>query len=363
MKKVLIVDDESGYRDQLELAISRDGFQVLSAGSGRQAIEVGAQHRPDVIVCDWMLQDELHGLHVIEVLSAVYPSLQSILISGFASKDLRAKADEQNLFGFLEKPFSIAQLKEKVNAAVDSKSKTRNNMTVSLIEVDENNSIVFANSSALQLFYGLGFDIVAANRNLASIFDADQLGALKDSDAQWVDMFVKAPASSQLYLRSRKLPDSNNKLYAVLQIADRALQNYSVVRMLLGMPRRDYDEKTDLNISGNILVVDDYDLLRRMTCEVLEDQGYTCHSAGTHSEAIETLEKDDNIALIILDYDMPDGTPEKIIETIRQTRSGTIVVGSSGGNHREDFEKFGVGLYLPKPWITQDLQNVLHGLM
>ncbi len=363
MKKLLIVDDETGFREQLELAMSRAGYEVYSAGSGQEAIEIGVQHRPDVLICDWMLQDEIHGLHVIEVLSAVYPSIKSMLMTGFASGDLREKANEQGLFGFFEKPFEIGVLKEEVHVAAQAPKPDGEVIGISILQVGPDNSIQYANAAALQLFYGLGFDIVAAHRNLAAVFAPDCLASLESSDEQWVEVFLKSPNPTQLYLRSRPLSENGSTLYVVLQVGDRSLQNYSVVRMLLGLSRRDAGRLTELDISGHVLVVDDYEMIRRMTCEMLEDQGYTCHCAGTHEEAMQVLQKDEKIGLVLLDYSMPDGDPKKLIEEIRQTRAGIIVVGSSGGNHREDFEDRGVGLFLPKPWITQDLQNVLNGIM
>ena len=68
MCKVLIVDDERDYRDQLSLCLSEDELEIRTAGSGREAIDLGACFRPDVLVADWMLKNHIHGLHVAEVL-------------------------------------------------------------------------------------------------------------------------------------------------------------------------------------------------------------------------------------------------------------------------------------------------------
>ncbi len=369
MKRVLIVDDEKVFRDQLELALSREGYRVAVAENAQQAIDIGVHQRPDILISDWMLQDELHGLHVIDVLSSVYPAMKSIVITGFASADLKEKAKQQGVVAFLEKPFDIAEFKEVVKQALSSEVVSDSATAVAVMEVDKNGRIVFANSRAMSLFSDFGFDIIAAERNLSDFLEIDDVQKLQTANGSWIDVELTSPERPRLWFHSRQLMEVENSedpntLFVVLHMNDKALQKYSVVRMLLGMPRTaDRDKELSLRVEGNVLVVDDYEILRTMTCEILENSGCICHSAESHEAAIRIARNDPNIRLVILDYEMPEGTAEVVIEAIRRERSGAIIVGTSGANCRENFEKAGVGLFLPKPWIAEDLKNVLNGLM
>lgn len=366
MKRILIVDDEKVFRDQLELALSRDGHKVVVAENAQQAIDIGVHFRPDILISDWMLQDELHGLHVIDVLSSVYPAMHAIIITGFASSDLKEKAKQQGVFAFLEKPFDIAELKEVVSQASVAEARVEGSAAVAVMEVDENDRIVFANGRAMALFSDLGIDIVASQRNLSDFLNAESLSKLQGSSTSWLEVEIEVEGRPSLWFHSRQLSseDTPSRLFVVLHQDDKMLQRYSVVRMLLGMPRTsDRDRELSLHVEGNVLVVDDYEILRTMTCEILENSGCICHSAESHEAAIRIARNDPNIRLVILDYEMPEGTAETVIEVIRRERSGAIIVGTSGANCRENFEKAGVGLFLPKPWIADDLKNVLNGIM
>jgi len=56
-RPILIVDDEPDLRDLLELNLLREGFRVVTAGDGAEALKAAAAHRPSLIVLDLMLPD------------------------------------------------------------------------------------------------------------------------------------------------------------------------------------------------------------------------------------------------------------------------------------------------------------------
>ena len=117
MSKILVVDDEAGYCEELTLSLAHAGHEVETAMSGRQAIDLGARYRPDVLVADWMLRNSIHGLHVSQVLRTIRPEAQTILITGFASQHLKAEAKRFRVYDFIEKPFSLDRLHTAVRDA------------------------------------------------------------------------------------------------------------------------------------------------------------------------------------------------------------------------------------------------------
>jgi CheY-like chemotaxis protein len=55
VKSVLVADDEFGILMVLEMVLEDAGYQVLTAGNGRQALDIATAERPDLIFLDWMM--------------------------------------------------------------------------------------------------------------------------------------------------------------------------------------------------------------------------------------------------------------------------------------------------------------------
>ena len=67
-KRILIVDDEPTYREYLERFLIRDGLEVRTAETGAEAIELAREFTPDLLLADWMLRCDMHGIEVAEAI-------------------------------------------------------------------------------------------------------------------------------------------------------------------------------------------------------------------------------------------------------------------------------------------------------
>ena len=105
MPTVLVVDDEPVIRKLLRFVLEREGFQVLMAENGADAIHVSKLHNGtiDLLVSD-VTMPGMDGPTLATELLAADPHLPVLLMSGTCqeSNDMR--------FGFLPKPFSIPKL-------------------------------------------------------------------------------------------------------------------------------------------------------------------------------------------------------------------------------------------------------------
>jgi DNA-binding response OmpR family regulator len=117
--KVLIVDDEPSYREYLERYLTREGYDVRSASSGQEALRIGKDFAPRVILADWMLKDQIHGLEVAETLRESTPDLRILLMTGFPSAEIRMEAERAQVFRFLEKPFGLEEVTAAIKAAAE----------------------------------------------------------------------------------------------------------------------------------------------------------------------------------------------------------------------------------------------------
>lgn len=115
--RVLIVDDEPSYRDYLDRYLTREGYEVRTASSGQEALSLGREFRPQIILADWMLKDHMHGLEVAVSLREVSPEMRILLMTGFPSSEIRKEADRAQVFRFLEKPFGLEQVATAIREA------------------------------------------------------------------------------------------------------------------------------------------------------------------------------------------------------------------------------------------------------
>ncbi|MGB0618192.1 MAG: response regulator [Myxococcota bacterium] len=117
-KRILIVDDEPTYREYLERFLIRDGLEVRTAETGAEAIELAREFTPDLLLADWMLRCDMHGIEVAEAIRNQRPELRILLMTGFPTADLQTEVATTGIDGLLEKPFALADLSKAISDAL-----------------------------------------------------------------------------------------------------------------------------------------------------------------------------------------------------------------------------------------------------
>lgn len=112
---VLVVDDEVGPRESLR-AILKPDYQVLVAAEGEQALRVVAQQPIDVVLLDLRMPG-LSGIQVLERIKELDPSIEVIVVTGYASYDTVLEGLRLHAFDYIPKPFSTPHLRETVKRA------------------------------------------------------------------------------------------------------------------------------------------------------------------------------------------------------------------------------------------------------
>lgn len=113
--RVLLVEDEDAVRSFAIEALKRQGYEVLQASSGAEALELMREvDRPvDIVVSD-VIMPEMDGPSMYKELSETNPGLKIIFMSGYPDDAFKNSLDPDATFAFLQKPFSLAQLAAKV---------------------------------------------------------------------------------------------------------------------------------------------------------------------------------------------------------------------------------------------------------
>jgi two-component system cell cycle sensor histidine kinase/response regulator CckA len=107
---VLLVEDEEAVRRFAVRALERQGYQVLAAGSGVEALEMieKAPRMPDLVVSD-IVMPEMDGPALLKELRKRNPGIKIIFVSGYAEEALKS-LDKDAEFAFLPKPFQLKEL-------------------------------------------------------------------------------------------------------------------------------------------------------------------------------------------------------------------------------------------------------------
>ena len=117
---VLLVEDERPMRDVATRLLVRNGYDVISAASGPEALELAAAHAgPIHLLLTDVVMPKMLGNEVAERLVAHRPSTSVLFMSGYAQPVLGAKGTLEPGVSLIEKPFSEAALLAKVRAVLD----------------------------------------------------------------------------------------------------------------------------------------------------------------------------------------------------------------------------------------------------
>ena len=116
-RKVLIADDEQNIVISLEFLLKREGFEVLVAGDGEAALQMVAEHHPDLVLLDVMMPRR-NGYEVCQRMRE-RPEWRGIKIIMLSAKGRDVEVSKGVSLGadlYVTKPFSNAELVAQINA-------------------------------------------------------------------------------------------------------------------------------------------------------------------------------------------------------------------------------------------------------
>jgi DNA-binding NtrC family response regulator len=120
-RRVLVVDDEQPVRRLIARILEAEGFEVLTAGSGRHGMHCLLEYATtlSLVVTD-LVMPEISGYDLAEFARRHWPRLPFLFISGFPGEIRRVESlRTRGPFRFLEKPFGPAELLAKVHETLD----------------------------------------------------------------------------------------------------------------------------------------------------------------------------------------------------------------------------------------------------
>ena len=117
--RVLVVDDEPSMREMLQIVLRRDGYDVVVAQNGRQAIDELKRAPVDLLLSDIRMPD-VSGVEVLRVAKELNSDVVAFMMTAFASTDTAVEAMRLGAVDYFTKPFSMDELRLKVRQQFES---------------------------------------------------------------------------------------------------------------------------------------------------------------------------------------------------------------------------------------------------
>jgi two-component system KDP operon response regulator KdpE len=133
-RRILVVDDEKRMVRFIRLNLEHDGFQVVEAYRGADAIENLRSRLPDLILLDVMMPD-IDGFEVLHMIREI-SSVPVIMLTAKGEEDDRVRGLELGADDYVTKPFSPRELVSRVKAVL-RRTESATSSTHGLIEVDD----------------------------------------------------------------------------------------------------------------------------------------------------------------------------------------------------------------------------------
>lgn len=121
MISILIVDDERKMADGLKTKLSQEGYEAITAFTGREALAISKTRSFDVCVLDVRLPD-IDGVDLLSKLKAIQPTMEVVMLTGFASLDTAIASMKLGANDYLTKPYKFSRLQSVINKAYEKKS-------------------------------------------------------------------------------------------------------------------------------------------------------------------------------------------------------------------------------------------------
>lgn len=117
MTRIMVVDDDQGMRDFLEIMLVREGYEVTAVKSAREALAWCEKQVFDLVITDLRMPG-MDGIGLLRAVKERSPETMVILITAFASGETALAAMKEGAYDYLEKNFDIDRLGKLINEAL-----------------------------------------------------------------------------------------------------------------------------------------------------------------------------------------------------------------------------------------------------
>jgi DNA-binding NtrC family response regulator len=146
--KILIVDDEPSNRNILGQELTHEGYSVVAASDGREALRKIELSRPDLIILDYMMPD-LSGLEVLKELRKRENDTPVVMITAYGTMERAVEAMKEGAYDFITRPFEPDHIALVVRKALE-RQRLKRGVEILSEEVEERYHLVVGESAEMK---------------------------------------------------------------------------------------------------------------------------------------------------------------------------------------------------------------------
>ena len=113
-KAVLFIDDEKMVLEVGSLMLKKLGYNVLAASNAHKDIKIIKENEVAFVILD-MLMPGMNGYEIYHQLKKIQPKVKILLASGYPGDQTEKRSESIGFNGYLQKPFNLKQLSEKID--------------------------------------------------------------------------------------------------------------------------------------------------------------------------------------------------------------------------------------------------------
>jgi CheY-like chemotaxis protein/HAMP domain-containing protein len=383
-RTLLIVEDDANYARLLADLSRSEGFKVLVASTGAEALALAKEFKPTAVSLDVFLPDML-GWTVLNHLKQD-AATRHIPVQMLTLDEDRSHGLARGAFSYLTKPIPPRGLQEALSRIKEYTTPHRKRLLIvednpaeqlsvkELLSYDDIEvAIAGSGAEALEILSREPFECVVLDLRLPDMSGFDVLESLRN-DPSLCDLPVVVFTGKELS------PEEDARLHHLarsvvvkgVESPERLLDETALFlhRVIADLPAEkqrmlEWLHKSDDALVGKkVLVVDDDVRNIFAVSSVLERRGMSVLTAGTGREAIVTLEATPDVAIVLMDIMMPEMDGYETMQVIRQNPSFRrlpiiALTAKAMKGDREKCLEAGASEYLAKPVNTEQLLSTL----
>ena len=261
---ILVVDDEANVASTIRAILQLDGYDVVAATSGTEALRVLRTREFDVVLTDLRLGD-VDGIEIVRTVHRSSPETAAIMLTGYASLESAVAALRAGAYDYLMKPSDVEELRATVARAVERRALRRR-----LVELEEGDRLKtqFLSMASHELRTPLtvisGF-VQIAQRRLMRTLEGDLLSPAARDEARHI-----ADTLAQTHRQTKRLARLVDELLDVsrlqtgrVELRRTAIDVFALVRDVVDRTRvTDPDARIVVDVpAGTLPIVADEDRL------------------------------------------------------------------------------------------------------
>ncbi len=126
-RRILVADDDHIEKEYLATILERAGYETVTAGDGREALEKIPACMPDLVLTD-LKMPYLNGLELLSEIKANYPDIEVIIITGYATVESAINAMKVGAIDYISKPFNVEEVKIIIEKTLKQKALLEENI-------------------------------------------------------------------------------------------------------------------------------------------------------------------------------------------------------------------------------------------